>query len=93
MNGLAGNIIEKARSRQYQLDECFKKWNKKVSGIVFFQFLFFIFTIMGLGLFLFCIICDINFLLVDILSNPLLFLGLGMICFCFFYGFKKGWLQ
>ena len=78
------NIVDRARRLQHRIDHKVRLffWDATLPGFLFFVGM--VFVIVGLGLFMYCILGDINLWKCQALSSPLLYLGVGLVCFCFF---------
>jgi len=77
--------MDRARSLETRLNNI--RSNLPVLSLkTYFMFLFFVFFLTGFGMLLVCLLEGVHPLLVDAMSSPFLYFGLGFICFfCFIY--------
>jgi len=55
-----------------------------LSITTYLQFIAMVCFITGMGMFVYCILCDVNILVVSVYTNPLFYLALGFTTFMFF---------
>lgn len=65
----------------------------EVTPALYLQLVGSVFTVTGLGLFMYCVLYRINIANVVTLSNPLFYLGVGFSCILFSFFVKKYGLE
>ncbi len=76
-------FIDRAWNLQYRIENKFKKI-PSLSFVTYCQFLGLSLVFVGIGIFLYCLICNINFFILYDLYNPLLYFTLGFMFSVFF---------
>ena len=76
-------IINRAWTLQHRIEKRIVRFHSP-SLATYCQFVAMVCFIMGMGMFVYCILCNVNILTVVILNNPLFYLALGFASFMFF---------
>ncbi len=75
---MKSSMFERAWESQHHFDALLHSFMKTVTLCGYLFFLSLLFITVGIGLFLFVLLCHIPFIVLGLFSNPLFYLGVGI---------------